>query len=335
MAALPKRSWTPDSSEIQALRAPSPVPPQSSQQLEFSGVFRGHELTRKDGRLSSGIAPIDALIEGGIPRGRITEITGRAGSGRTSIAASFAAFATRRGEVAAWLDSSGTFDPESMAAAGVELSRMLWASIPDGRIISRSAGRFTLSPIARRISAIVKAAELVLEAGGFGLVVVDFGDTSRPLTQASALRIARAAERSGAAVIAIAPWRVCGTFSALSLSTSRGDPSFSRITPGSPAIFDGIAIDATVARNKMGGTGRSTRLRALVDAAEPEFIASASLIHQIDIDDPQTLSPTGRGQAAWRLMSFRNRRDARERVLGKKDGCSDLLTHDCDAQRGN
>ncbi|HZC46064.1 MAG TPA: hypothetical protein VE243_06280, partial [Candidatus Acidoferrum sp.] len=179
------------------------------------------------------------MIDGGIPRGRISEITGRAGSGKTSIAASFAAFATRRGEVAAWLDASGSFDPESMAAAGVELRRMLWASMTTASRMTRATlphARFA-GLLARRQSAIVKAAELVLEAGGFGLVVVDFGEAPRTLAHASALRIARAAERSGAAVIAIAPWRMCGTFAALSLVASRAETSFSRLAPGSPAMF--------------------------------------------------------------------------------------------------
>jgi len=272
VAALPKLSRSNPSSPIQALRLPSHTPVEKPQLFEFSGVFRGHELTRKDRRLSSGLAPLDALIDGGIPRGRISEITGRAGSGKTSIAASFAAFATRMGEVAAWLDASGAFDPESMAAAGVELRRMLWASMETTTTTaSRMAratlpyARFAVGPLARHQSAIVKAAELVLEAGGFGLVVVDFGEAPRALAHASALRIARAAERSGAAVIAIAPWRMCGTFAALSLAASRAGTSFSRLAPGSPVMFDGLAVDAMVARNKMGGTGRHVRVRALVD----------------------------------------------------------------------
>ncbi len=274
MAALPKPSWTNTSSSIQALRLPSLIPVEKPQQLEFSGVFRGHELTRKDRRLSSGLAPLDALIDGGIPRGRISEITGRAGSGKTSIAASFAAFATRRGEVAAWLDASGSFDPESMAAAGVDLRRMLWASMKSASQLARATlphSRFAARPLARHQSAIVKAAELVLEAGGFGLVVVDFGETPRALTYASSLRIARAAERSGAAVIAIAPWRMCGTFAALSIAASRAETSFSRLAPGSPMMFDGLAVDAMVARNKMGGTGRHVRVRALVDPIPNPF----------------------------------------------------------------
>src|ERR1700722_2811478 len=267
VAALPKLSpWTDPSTPIQVVKR--------SQQLEFSGVFRGHELTRKDRRLSSGLAPLDALIDGGIPRGRISEITGRAGSGKTSIAASFAAFATRRGEVAAWLDASGSFDPESMAAAGVELRRMLWASMKSASQLARATlphSRFAAGPLARHQSAIVKAAELVLEAGGFGLVVVDFGEAPRALTYASSLRIAHAAERSGAAVIAIAPWRVWRTFAALSIAASRAEISFSRFAPGSPVMFDGLAVDAMVARNKMGGTGRHVRVRALVDPIPNPF----------------------------------------------------------------
>jgi hypothetical protein len=265
VAALPKpSSWIDPSVPIQVVKRP--------QQLEFSGVFRGHELTRKDRRLSSGLAQLDALIDGGIPRGRISEITGRAGSGKTSIAASFASFATHRGEVAAWLDAAGSFDPESIAAAGVDLRRMLWASMKttsSSRTLPHA--RFAAGPLARHQSAIVKAAELVLEAGGFGLVVVDFGEAVRSLTYASSLRIARAAERSGAAVIAIAPWRMCGTFAALSIAASRAEASFSRLAPGSPVMFDGLAVDAMVARNKMGGTGRQVRVRALVDPIPNPF----------------------------------------------------------------
>src|SRR3984885_13884009 len=93
---------------------------------EFTGVLRGREFTRKTRRLASTVAPIDQLIGGGIARGRISELTGRAG--KTSLAAAFAANAADRGEVVAWLDLEGRFDPSSMTAAGVDLARILWAS---------------------------------------------------------------------------------------------------------------------------------------------------------------------------------------------------------------
>ena len=292
MAALPKLLRNDPPARIPATRVPSNPSVQKPQTLEFSGVFCGHELTRKDRRLSSGFAPIDDLIDGGVPRGRISEITGRTGSGKTSLAASFAASATHRGEVAAWLDGSGAFDPESMAAAGVELRRMLWASMTTASKIPR----FAASPLARRQSAIVKAAELVLEAGGFGLVVVDFGETPRTLAYASALRIARAAERSGAAVIALAPWRMCGTFAALSLAASRAEASFSRLAPGAPVTFDGLTVVAMVARNKMGGTGRHVRVRMLIDPIESTEPAKLA-----DLDLPDSCLPElAAGKRAWR-----------------------------------
>ena len=145
---------------------------------------------------------------------------------------------------------------------------MLWASMTMTTMTTATRLPRVASPLARRQSAIIKAAELVLEAGGFGLVVLDFGEAPRALTHASALRIARAAERSGAAVIALAPWRMCGTFAALSLATSRAETSFSRTAPGAPVTFDGLTVVAMLARNKMGGTGRRVRVRALIDPIE-------------------------------------------------------------------
>src|SRR5689334_514079 len=94
-----------------------------SQIPEFSGVVRGRELTRKDRRIASGLDPIDKLIQGGIPRGRISEIICEPGAGKTSLGAAFAATITRR-EAAAWIEASDNFDPRSIAAAGVELTRL-------------------------------------------------------------------------------------------------------------------------------------------------------------------------------------------------------------------
>ncbi|HXW83996.1 MAG TPA: hypothetical protein VEJ86_06300 [Candidatus Binataceae bacterium] len=237
--------------------ASSPPATNSQSSLEFSGVFRGHELTRKDRRLASGVAPLDVLLGGGIARGRVSEIIGARGSGRTSLAASFVASTTRRTEVAAWIDGAASFDPASLAGAGVDLRRVLWVAAPS--VAARSARPMT------RESRVLKAAEVTLEAGGFGLVVVDFGDEARWIPQSAALRLARAAERSGAAVVVIASRRMCGTFAVLSLVTHRVEAAFSRLTPRSPAIFDGLIFEAEIARNKLGGLGRRARLEAVLD----------------------------------------------------------------------
>ena len=75
---------------------------------------------------STGIRAVDGLLEGGLPLGAITEMAGPECSGRTSFALSFLHQITWAGKVCAWIDVSNTFDPESAAAAGVHLPRLLW-----------------------------------------------------------------------------------------------------------------------------------------------------------------------------------------------------------------
>lgn len=76
--------------------------------------------------LATGIQAIDELLEGGLPLGAITEVVGPEGSGHTSFALSFLARVTQSERVCAWIDVSDALDPESVAAAGVDLSRFLW-----------------------------------------------------------------------------------------------------------------------------------------------------------------------------------------------------------------
>jgi hypothetical protein len=76
--------------------------------------------------VSTGIDEVDAFLDGGLPVGAITEITGAESSGRSSLALSFVGRRTREGKVCAWIDVSDSLRPESASAAGVELSRMLW-----------------------------------------------------------------------------------------------------------------------------------------------------------------------------------------------------------------
>jgi recombination protein RecA len=75
--------------------------------------------------VSSGIPQLDSLT-GGLARGCLTEICGTASSGRTSVLLLALARATQRGEVCALVDASDSFDPASAAAAGMEMSRLLW-----------------------------------------------------------------------------------------------------------------------------------------------------------------------------------------------------------------
>jgi hypothetical protein len=235
--------------------------------LEFSTVFRGRELTRKDRRIPCGIVPIDHLIGGGIIRGRISEIVAEPGAGKISLAAAFVARVTQR-EAAAWIDTSDDFDPASIAAAGVELTRLLWVS-------SKGAQAVTPAPPAGKLArynsrfpvASLKAAEWILAAGGFGLVILDFGANVPQLSQSAALRLARGAERCGAGVLVLALRRICGTLAALSLSLRRERACFSRLRPAGPALFEGLRLEACVTRNKMGSSGQTVKWETAMDAS--------------------------------------------------------------------
>ncbi len=264
--------------------------------LEFAGVFTGRELTRKERRLSSGLTLIDNLLGGGIVRGRISEIVGGTSAGKTSLAACFVASATRRGETAAWIDPLGACDPATIAATGADLARVLWTSLPGGTIAPFMESGTPRPPIdfARKpfVKKLLRATELILEAGGFGLVVIDFATYARGIPQSAALRVARLAERTGAAVIVLADYRMCGTFAALSLALSRNRACFSRPAPGAPALFDGLAIETRVARNKLGGIGARASWNALVDSQEVKPLMNTVEHNWIKEVSP---SPSGEG----------------------------------------
>lgn len=74
----------------------------------------------------SGVAELDGVLGGGFPRGCLVELCGPASSGRTSLAFSLLAQATERQETCAFVDVSDSLDPLSLAAAGVDLPRLLW-----------------------------------------------------------------------------------------------------------------------------------------------------------------------------------------------------------------
>jgi recombination protein RecA len=106
--------------------------------------------------VSAGIAEIDSLA-GGLPRGSLTEICGPPCSGRTSLLLSALASRTAQAEVCALVDGHDGFDPYSAEAAGVELNQLLWVRCQD-------------------INQALRATDLLLQGGGFGLIALDLSD---------------------------------------------------------------------------------------------------------------------------------------------------------------
>jgi recombination protein RecA len=75
--------------------------------------------------IPTGFAPLDeALGGGGLPRGRIVEIFGPAGCGKTALAIQVAGHLQRAGLTAAWIDVDQTFDAAWAAQLGADTGRM-------------------------------------------------------------------------------------------------------------------------------------------------------------------------------------------------------------------
>jgi recombination protein RecA len=104
----------------------------------------------------SGIPEIDSLT-GGLPRGSLTEICGPPSSGRTSILLSALVSRTAQPESCALIDARDAFDPHSAEAAGVNLRNLLWVRCSNA-------------------DQSLRAADLLLQGGGFGLIVLDLSD---------------------------------------------------------------------------------------------------------------------------------------------------------------
>lgn len=81
--------------------------------------------------IPTGILPLDvALGIGGVPRGRVVEIFGPEGGGKTTIALHILAEAQKAGGIAAFIDAEHALDPRLAASLGVDTVN-LYMSQPD------------------------------------------------------------------------------------------------------------------------------------------------------------------------------------------------------------
>ncbi len=159
---------------------------------------------------ATGIAQIDELLDGGLPIGAISEITGSASSGRTTIALAFLARRTQDGSSCAWIDASDNLNPESAAANGVSLKHLLW-------VRCRNAPIEKPSPVIRRTSKdskpwtrldqAIRATDLLLQAGGFAAIVLDLADEAiehgRCIPLATWFRFRQTADRTRCSLIVL------------------------------------------------------------------------------------------------------------------------------------
>ena len=154
-------------------------------------------------RVPTGIASLD-VSTGGLPRGAITEIAGSLSSGRMSMALAILAAAGERGEACAFVDGMDAFDPASGEAAGIDLRRLLWIRC-------------------RSLDQVMRSTDLLLQGGGFGLVVADLSDLPqqnvRRVPLASWFRLQRVIENTPTSLLLIVRESVAKSAAALALHT--------------------------------------------------------------------------------------------------------------------
>jgi recombination protein RecA len=135
----------------------------------------------------AGVPEIDRLT-GGLPRGALTEICGPAASGRTSVLMAAMAARMEAAEVCALVDARDAFDPQSAAEAGVRLGQLLWVRC-------------------RNVDQALRATDLLIQGGGFGLIALDLGDTPARVARAIPLsvwfRMRRAVENTPTILVAL------------------------------------------------------------------------------------------------------------------------------------
>ena len=194
-------------------------------------------------RLSTGLAELDALLEGGFPRGQVAELIGPRTSGRTRVLLGTLAAVTGRGAWAALVDGTDGFDPATAAALGIPLGRLLWI---------RCGGR---------LAAAGRAADVLVQGGGFELVAVDLGDLPPSALArtppAVFVRLQRAVERDGTGLVVAGPRRVAGSLAALAVALV---PRRLRWAPGGPGLLAGLETEARLVRSRTRAPGAGVRL---------------------------------------------------------------------------
>jgi len=179
-----------------------------------------------------GSTEIDLLL-GAFPRGRLSEIVGPWSSGGESLLLALLARATAGGRLAALVDGADAFDPAVAAAAGADLSSLLWV---------RCGGEIALA---------LRAADLLARCPGFAVVALDLGEgilarRRPPIPPTAWLRLQRAVEGSQAALVLHTARHVAGSAAALVLEVERGRAQW--VGSPRPIRLDGLLSRVRVLR---------------------------------------------------------------------------------------
>jgi hypothetical protein len=286
-----------------------------------------------------GIAAVDDLLRGGLPVGAVTEVVGPECSGRSGLALSFVARMTEAGKVCAWVDACDSLHPESAAANGVDLRRLLWVrcGVVGKRSGAASAERFSLPeryfqapPVKRglhgggggphprsevkgmaegvggflrkellaprcaepqkrvreerpaveqaivpqlarmlsrpshsaaaRVDQALRVTDLLLQAGGFGAIVLDFGsiepEVATRVPLATWFRYRAAAEKTQSSIVLLTRHACAKSSAGLVLEMQPGSPLAEERT-----VFSGMSYRVRAARERFAPTTNVVPMR--------------------------------------------------------------------------
>jgi hypothetical protein len=187
----------------------------------------------------TGIAALDRQI-GGVPQGALTQIHAPLdmSSGKTALLLSLMAQLTRCGQFCALVDASDCFDPQSAEAAGVNLARVLWVRCnAEQHFYSRAQKQRTPgilglpgTPRLQLLEQAFKAADILVQNGGFGLMAVDLGSIPEKLVRKVPLttwfRFARVVEKMPAALVFLMTCPAAQSCAGLTLRLERAVADF-------------------------------------------------------------------------------------------------------------
>ena len=277
---------------------------------------------------SSGIPALDALT-GGLPRGCLTEICGPASSGRTSVLLAALAAATHRGEYCALIDASDALDPHSLSAAGVDLDRFLWVRcneesprrprgtekrIPEENgcpiLAAHFAARVGISSQSdfarnkshaseRRLEQVLRATDMLLESGGFGLIILDLADVppqaARRIPLTTWFRFRRAVEHKPTILLAMEQQPIAGSCSSLLLQLGVLSTQSSVLSSNQSSMDQAAVAERNLGTGSKNTSGVKARIFACCDGTAeavpfPRLIFQTSSISDRQLAHAQLLT---------------------------------------------
>jgi hypothetical protein len=177
---------------------------------------------------------IDGLL-GLFPPGRLSEIVGPRSSGASSLLLALITRVTTSGSregggQVAFVDGMDALDPTSTAAAGADLSALLWV---------RCGGRLRVA---------LSAADLLARCPGFALVVLDLDDLG-PVPPSAYIRLQRAVEGRDTILIVRSERHREGSPAALVLATRRLAPRWMGVRP--LTRLAGLRSQVSISRSRL------------------------------------------------------------------------------------